>query len=109
MRRKAVAIFVIIAATVFALFAAEIIIRIFLNQEISGSWRVYDPSGLIMNKSSGHSPHNHLEFSVDYEFGGVGFRIDEEQTVPKPEFHTVDKQRKVLIIGDSYTFGWLLP
>ena len=83
---------------VFACILAEILIRFFAPQNLSGTWRVHLESGLVVNKSSGTSLHQQNGREVVYMFSNYHTRgkVDE------------DGKEKVLILGDSFTFGWLL-
>ena len=92
-------------AFIFSLILIELLIRFFLPQALSGSWRVQDKNGLLINKSNSSTIHefvyNKKKISVKYYFGQFNNRIykdiDYENT-----------KEKVLVLGDSFTFGWLL-
>jgi lysophospholipase L1-like esterase len=94
-------IFIFLTLTIGFLLAftfAEITIRIFAPQNLSGSWRQNIDSGLIVNKDSGTSQHQQGERRVQYNF---------------TDFHTRNSKikpghKKILILGDSFTFGWML-
>ncbi|MCM8543260.1 MAG: hypothetical protein NE328_23530, partial [Lentisphaeraceae bacterium] len=96
--KKKKILFILIAVAIgfiIALISAEILIRIVSPQNLSGSWRQYHESGLILNKDSGESRHQQGERTVTYNF---------------TDFHTrnsriISGTKKVLVLGDSFTFG----
>jgi hypothetical protein len=91
---------ILTASFVFALLLAEILVRFTFPQDLSGTWLVKDDFGLMLNKSSGDSFHSHGSRKAKYVFGNFGVRRSF-----KPMSKT---NKKVLVLGDSFTFGWLL-
>lgn len=94
--------FLLFLSSVFVgLFIVEMFLRLFLPQNTSMPWRIYLDDGLLLNKNNGyanHKPNISKDLIVKYTFG---------------EFHNrtyglKNKEKKILILGDSSTFGWLL-
>ena len=83
-----------------SLLIAEAFTRIFYPQNLSGTWRTIDEFGLNMNKSEGASFQSLGERRVDYHFEEFGVR---SSLVTDSNLES-----KVLVLGDSFTFGWLL-
>jgi hypothetical protein len=81
-----------------ALLGAEVLLRVVAPQELSGTWRVETPSGLLVNKSSGSTRHQVGSRVARYTFHPPHLR----ETAIDPD------RRRVLCVGDSFTFGWLL-
>lgn len=86
------------AATCVGLLLAEAGLRACAPQDLSGSYRVATPSGLLVNKSSGSARHQKGERVVRYTFSPPHLR----------DSALVPGERTVLCLGDSFTFGWLL-
>lgn len=80
-----------------AFSVCELAVRIFDPQDLSGTWLVPSGRGHLINKASGTSRHQLGDRRVEYRFG---------------EFHTrggpVGEGKRVLVLGDSFSFGWLL-
>jgi lysophospholipase L1-like esterase len=86
----------LVIGTVVALATAEIATRLFAPQLMTGSWFVYGPQGILMNKSGGVARQELPSRAVTYEFNSTNHRMREE----------VDpKAIRVLVLGDSFTFG----
>lgn len=81
-----------------SLLLGEMVIRIISPQNLSGSWRVDSGTGYMLNKSNGSSRHQFGNQVVHYEFRPPHLR---DMGISKGDY-------KVLVLGDSYTFGWLL-
>jgi len=90
------AIFALIV--VIAPFVLEVLTRLIVPQNLSNSWLVRGPLGQTINQANGTARHQHGQRVVYYRFNSFHQRGPE----PSPE------TRKILILGDSYTFGWLL-
>jgi len=87
----------LILSTGFSILAAEITVSITQPQNLSGSWRVETEKGLLVNKSCGSSRHQLGNRVVSYEFASPHLR---------GPVHSGSV--RVLVLGDSFTFGWLL-
>ncbi len=85
-------------ALALALLFSEGFIRITVPQSLSGSWRIATATGLLVNKSNGSARHQQDDRVVVYRF----FEPHLRDTSPKRGV------RKILTLGDSFTFGWLL-
>lgn len=83
-----------------SLLLAEGMVRMTRPQTLSGSWRQQTETGLLVNKSRGSAQHQIEGRTVRYQFSEPHLR----RVVPP---HSTDAQR-VLVLGDSFTFGWLL-
>ena len=82
----------------------EVILRVVAPPDLSGSWEVYTRDGLLANKSSGTAFHQLGARRVEYHFAPPHLRdLHSGLSVAN------GPSRKVLVVGDSYTFGWLLP
>ena len=81
-----------------SMLCSEILVRRLAPQELSGSWRVETPSGLVMNRSHGSARHVAGDRDVHYRFAMPGLRGEP----------LGGAQHRVLVLGDSFAFGWLL-
>lgn len=97
---NALLVFVSICA---ALLIGEVVLRLAFPQDLSGSSDVYTKDGLLANKSAGTAFHQMGARRVEYHFGAPHLRILDGDLFPANGV-----SRKVLVVGDSYTFGWLL-
>ena len=97
-RTKFFNLLLMIASIIATLLITECIFRLVSPQNLTGSWFVLTDSGLLVNKSSGTAKHQHGDRIVRYSFYEPNFR------------GTPIKENgiKILVIGDSFTFGFLL-
>jgi len=87
-----------ILVTLVFLIVLEVIFRFVAPQDLSGSWRTISDKGYMLNKASWESRHELRGKVAHYKFNKFHQRAAE-----------VNHDRfKVLTLGDSYTFGWLL-
>lgn len=84
-----------------SLVLAELIVANLFPQNLSGSWRIQHDSGVMLNKDHGIAHHRFDKRDITYTFGEFHQRKLKAQ--PLGSTH-----EKVLILGDSFTFGWLL-
>lgn len=99
-RRKHLFFFIVMIffSAIVALLSAEIMVRLFSPQNLSGSWRIYSERGYLLNKSGGNTRHQLGDRIVLYRFNSYHLRGGPiKENIPR-----------VLVLGDSYTFGWLL-
>ena len=100
MKRLAGNTILLIISTAISLVAAELVVRVTLPQSLSGSWRVESAKGgYLVNRDSGGSRHQFGDRIVQYQFGTHHLRVGPDRS---------EAQHKVLVLGDSFTFGWLL-
>ena len=85
-------------AAVIALTLVEVVIRTTIPQNLSGFWRVKTDNGLLVNKSSGSAKHQLGNRIVYYHFYEPHLR----------DSYTRNGTIQILVLGDSFTFGWLL-
>lgn len=81
-----------------SLGTGEIVVRLLAPQDLSGTWLTYGPRGLVINKSSTTARHQQGDSVVYYRFNHLHQRGAELQPGARP----------VLVLGDSFTFGWML-
>ena len=96
-------LFLLILSFSVVFLCIEFFLKYHYPQDLSGSWRIRNESGLITNKNKGESKHSWGggELNVRYSFGEYHNRIYQNLLVDYPN-------EKILILGDSFTFGWLL-
>jgi hypothetical protein len=81
-----------------ALSLGEVLMRCLAPQPLNGFWTIDTPTGLCVNKSGGQSRHQFGRRQVRYRFFPPHLR---DTPVRDGAIH-------VLMLGDSFTFGWLL-
>tara|TARA_B100001750_G_C15426285_1_gene555692 strand:+ start:77 stop:1150 length:1074 start_codon:yes stop_codon:yes gene_type:complete len=91
---------IVIISTFISLLLAEMTVSVVSPQDLSGSWSIIHDTGLLLNKAEGSTKHQHKKMSINYNFNKFHAR----------EVGTYDerKEKRVLILGDSFSFGWLL-
>jgi hypothetical protein len=100
MRRALANGLLMLASAALTLGVAEIALRILAPQRREGVANVQDPvSGLSVTRSSGSALHEHGPRRVRYHFAAPHLR----GASPRPNAF------RVLAVGDSFTFGELLP
>ena len=93
----------VLTSVLIALLLAELITRSFFPQNLNGTWVIEHNSGLALNKTTGTSRAQFGERVVSYHFGEYHNRKTEKQD-------SLQKgMPKLLVLGDSFTFGILLP
>jgi len=92
---------VVASSLLVALLLSEVSLRLFFPQNLSGTWRVIHPSGLMLNRSDGTARHQLGDIAVTYSFG----EFHNRKLGASPRRGAT---KKVLVLGDSFTFGWLL-
>lgn len=97
-QRTSLNVFLLVVSFALAVLFAEVIVRFVSPQNLTGSWVVETSKGLFLNKSSGTAKHQFDKHIVNYKFYEPHLR-----DTPL----TADGIR-ILILGDSYAFGWLL-
>jgi lysophospholipase L1-like esterase len=98
MRRAVFRLLLIVLAMVVPLAIAEIAVRITMPQQLSGSWMADSGSGYDINRPGATAQHVLGDRAVRYRINDAGFRGG-----------PVENARvRVLVLGDSVTFGWLL-
>ena len=84
--------------SVVTLGLAEIMLRVFSPQDMTGTWRVFGERGYLLNRSQGTARHQLGDRAVRYRFTAPHRRgAPARPGVPR-----------VLVLGDSLTFGILL-
>ncbi|MBF0449078.1 MAG: hypothetical protein HQL67_12850 [Magnetococcales bacterium] len=93
------AITILIVSIGISLFVSEFVLRWFAPQDLTGSFHERSVDGLILNRSNYATIHSFGKIRANYRINKLHLRGGE-----------IDyKKRKVLVLGDSFTFGWLLP
>jgi lysophospholipase L1-like esterase len=76
----------------------ELMVRAVAPQALNGRWSEMADSGLLVNRANWTARHRFGESEVQY-------RINEHHLRGGP----IGPGKRVLVLGDSFTFGWLLP
>ena len=90
--------FLLAVVVLIAILIGELATRLLLPQDLSSSWREFSPRGVSYNKANYTARHQFGERVVYYRFNAQNLR----GSAVRPD------ALKVLFLGDSYTFGWLL-
>jgi len=98
--------FILVITSIFlTLIVIEIMMSFFYPQARNGSWRIQNEDGVFVNKDKGKSRHEYIgkkeKISITYSFGEFHNRI-----ILKDKYSV--KENKILVLGDSNIFGWLL-
>ena len=89
----------ILASIFFSFILIEIFLIIFLPQNLNSSFRTYGKNNLLLNVKNKTTPVFHLGRHVtNYNFGKFHNR----------KYDLKENDNRILVLGDSYTFGWLL-
>ncbi len=98
MKEKLLNFLVLTISLVITLIVCEIVVKIILPQNLTGSFKNQTEDGLWANKSHGSIRHQFNDRTVHYRFYPPHLR----DTQQKPE------STQILVLGDSFTFGTLL-
>ena len=98
-RGRGLDVLLVLAACALAIGMAELAVRAIAPQDLTTSYLVQNANGLWLNKSSGSARHQVGAFEARYRFFPGHLR--DSQRMPG--------RTNVLVLGDSFTFGWLLP
>lgn len=89
----------IFVSVLVSVFVAEVAVRIVTPQDRSGVWRENSGYGFKVNKSFGQFRHQSGDNMVYYKFTYPHVRASYDKSA----------KFKILVLGDSFTFGWLQP
>jgi len=97
-RKALFALTPLVASLFVGLLVGEVVVRVAAPQNLSGTWREYHARGYLVNKADGTARH---------QFGDrvVHYRFNEHHMRGAP---IGSGKVRVLALGDSFTFGWLL-
>lgn len=96
--RRVFRLLIITLALVVSLAIGEIAVRVAMPQQLSGSWMADSGSGYDINRPGATARHVFGDRTVRYRINEAGFRGGPLQNA----------RFRVLALGDSVTFGWLL-
>lgn len=101
--RSKINIFLLFFTLIFIFLIAEVFVRFFSPQDLQRYWVIHENNyGLSINKSNYiHKLHRFKSFDAKYTFGKFGNRV----TISNND---LKKKNKILVLGESFTFGWLL-
>ena len=89
----------VLSSLIITFILIEFFLIFFFPQNLTGSFRTYGKNGLLLNVKNKTVPVYHLGRKItDYEFGEFHNR----------KYKLKKVKDKILILGDSFTFGWLL-
>lgn len=91
-------IYIFLFSLLISLIIIEFILRFFFPQNVSAPWKIYLDDGLLLNKKNGSAKHYFHEKEIEYFFGDYHNR----------KYKLNNSGEKVLVLGDSFTFGWLI-
>lgn len=99
--KKNILLFLFTLLIIFLLI--EVFVRKFYPQDLQRFWVTNEKeSGLQINKKNFvHNMHRFKSYKAKYTFGEFHNRITNFQ-------NDNDQKNKILILGDSFTFGWLI-
>lgn len=97
-KRRVTNLSIMTVTLLILLVIVEFLVRWLAPQELSGTWTSLSEKGYIINKYSWESQHVHLDRRVRYRFNSQHLRGEEPDSTAY----------KILCLGDSFTFGWLL-
>jgi len=92
-------ILLLFSLLVFISLIFEFLLNIFYPQNLDGWYAYSDESGLNILKENTVYNHRINNRNIKYSFGSLNNRITKKQII---------NQDKILILGDSFTFGWLV-
>lgn len=101
MRKKQKLLFAsvtVLLVTAVALVLAELVVRLAFPQNLTGSWFVPTHLNYWINKRGGTARHQIQDRAVRYRFNEHHLRGGA----------LLDAGHRVLCLGDSFTFGWLM-
>ncbi len=100
LRNAFISALLLFSSTFASLIIGEFAVRTFAPQNLNGSWRVQNDKGLLVNASTGTVRHQFISDNrnATYHFYEPHLRDTEIRELGI----------KVLVLGDSFTFGWLI-
>jgi hypothetical protein len=91
-------ILTLFVSIIFSIFLVELTFKFFYPQELNTPFFITGENGLVLNIKNEKGYHSYQNRSVKYKFGEFHNR----------EYGFNKKKEKILVLGDSFTFGWLL-